>query len=111
MPNIDPTKIAMPLTDLELLNLPLSSVDIGMLQTILADFKKRKPFKGFNPVFERLETKVNFMFCTVLVLSGDEEMVAQGTEALLRLHATLLKQKEILEQTGAAGGEPGDGVR
>jgi hypothetical protein len=104
MPNeIDPTQLAIPTMDMEAMLLPLSAQEVGLLQRITADFKKRNPFKAQDPTLLRLETKLAFLFTVVLALGEVPELVQVGREKLKELYEVLLAQKLEVEKRKAGG--------
>lgn len=96
---LDPTQVAMPTVVHEALMLPLSSHEVGMLQGIVASWKKNNPFRAQEPAIMRLETKLAFLLTVVISLGDNAELRGLGRQKLAELYAVLEEQKTLMEKS------------
>lgn len=95
---LDPAKVNMPTVVYEALMLPLSAHEVGMLQGIVGDWKKRNPFRASEPATLRLETKLAFLLMIVLALGNKPELQEIGRQKLAELYTVLDAQKTMMEK-------------
>lgn len=94
---LDPTKLAIPTVVHEALMLPLSAHEVGLLQGMIADWKKRNPFRAKEPATLRLETKLAFLLMIVLALGNQPELQVLGRQKLAEIYQLLDAQKQKME--------------
>jgi hypothetical protein len=95
---LDPAKLAMPTVEMEALMLHLSTKEVGILQHMMVEFKKRNPFRAQDPAVVRLDTKLAFLLAIILSIGDEPDLREAGKAKLMELYDVLLQQKQAMEK-------------
>ena len=99
---MDPLLIMPTIDALEVMQLPVGSTDIGILQDMLAKWSKMHPFQRDKPEFVRLATKIDYLSALILSMQQEQpDLQPLGRQKLEEAYNALMQQKVAAESPSA----------
>jgi hypothetical protein len=95
---LDLKDIKIPVTRNEVLRLPIDAAGVGYLTNLIEQSVAARPETRDHPTVVRLQTMLQFLFASTLMLGAQEETLKEaGRQGVIRAYEELKRQKELLD--------------